>query len=269
MGAIARPFLGWHGPRRPVLGTELCGVIDAVGPDAGVHRVGDSVIAFTGVAMGAHAEYVVLRGDGRIIPKPLSLSEVEAAALCFGGTTALHFLTRLGRLQRGERLLVLGGSGCVGSAAVQLGKALGAEVSATCSAANRALVANLGAQEVIDYQRTDFTAGGERFDVIIDAVDASHFSAARRALSPKGRYLLVAGDLPAMLGTMIPRFGGRRPVGGIVPETIADMRTLASLVNEGKFRPVIDSVFPFASITEAHRRVESKRKRGSVVLTMR
>jgi NADPH:quinone reductase-like Zn-dependent oxidoreductase len=268
MGLLGRLAFGFAGPRKHVLGSELTGVVTAIGPGVTRFSPGDAVIGFTGVRMGAHAEFCVMRENAAIIPRPAQFSDAQAAALSFGGTTALFFLRDKAALRAGERVLILGGSGAVGSAAVQIAHALGAYVTATCSQGNFELVRGLGANEVIDYRATDITQSTSAFDIVMDCVNATTFAASRPILNPGGRFLLVAGDLAQMLGALRKGPQGKRAIGGVAPERAADLMTLADLAARGKFSPVIDSTFPLDQIAAAHARVDSGHKRGSVVVTL-
>jgi NADPH:quinone reductase-like Zn-dependent oxidoreductase len=260
--------LGFGGPRKAVLGSDAAGVVDAIGAGVTRFKVGDPVLAFPGFALGGHAEFLLIREDGRIAPKPTNLSFEEAAALPFGGMTALDFLQR-GKLQAGERVLVNGASGNVGSAAVQLAKHFGAHVTGVCSAPNTSLVRSLGADEVIDYRTCDFTAGEARYDVVLDAVGNAPYSRVSRILAPGGRLLAVLADLPAVLGSP---FAGRtkshRVIAGPASEKTQDLMVIAELAEQEKLRPVIDQRFPFDRIVDAYRVVDSGRKKGSIVLSL-
>jgi NADPH:quinone reductase-like Zn-dependent oxidoreductase len=267
-GMAARLMFGLTRPRNPILGSECAGVVAALGPGVTQFAVGDAVVAFPGVGLASHAEYRVMPADGRIIAKPKALSFEEAAAMCFGGATALHFLRDAARVRRGERVLVIGASGAVGSAAVQIAKAQGALVDAVTSAANRNLVLGLGAERVIDYAVQDFAAGGPAYDVILDTVGAATPAHGLSALLPGGRLVLIVASLPDMLLSLKPPGGGRRIIVGPAKETRELLETLAAMADAGQFRPVIDGVWPFERIAEAHARVGSGRKRGSVVLTV-
>jgi NADPH:quinone reductase-like Zn-dependent oxidoreductase len=194
LGLLGRLLFGIRRPRQPILGTELAGFVEAVGRDVAVYRPGDAVIAFAGAKMACHAEYRVLAADAPIAPKPANLSFEEAASLCFGGTTAMHFL-RKARIAVGEKLLVIGASGAVGSAMVQLARQRGAEVTGVTSAPNVELVRSLGAQAVIDYTQQDYGETGETYDIIADTVGASSFAACRPLLMENGRYIAIAADL--------------------------------------------------------------------------
>jgi NADPH:quinone reductase-like Zn-dependent oxidoreductase len=267
MRTLLRLAMGWSGPRQPVLGTELAGIVEALGAGVSEWRVGDAVVAMPGAAMGAHAELATMPAAGKLIAKPASLTFAEAAAMCFGGLTALHYLRAMARLQRGESVLVVGAAGAVGSAAVQLARALGAEVTGVCSGANVGLVAGLGAARVVDYTQSDFTAGSETYDVIMDTVGATSYAACRRVLRPGGRLLRVVAGLPALLSAPFQgRRAGHRVIAGVSTERAEDMRFLAELAERGEYRPVIDSHYPFERIAEAHARVDTHHKRGSVVV---
>jgi NADPH:quinone reductase-like Zn-dependent oxidoreductase len=202
-GAMARLVFGISKPRQPILGAELAGVVESIGSAVTRFKPGDEVFALT-AGMGCHAEYRCLRETAAIAHKPRELSFEQAAALAFGGSTALEFFRRA-KLQPGERVLVNGASGCVGSAAVQIAKHFGAHVTAVCSAANFELVKSIGADAVLDYARTDFTQTGETYDVILDAAGTAPYSRCKGALTERGRLLLVLATLPAMLGRRSPR----------------------------------------------------------------
>lgn len=265
-GPLARPVFGFTGPRQPILGTELAGEVAAAGKAVTAFKVGDEVFAYPGSRLGGHAEFRCMSQDGPVALKPAGLSWEEAAALSFGGTTALHFLTA-GKVQRGETILVNGASGAVGSAAVQLARHLGAEVTAVCGPANVELVRSLGAGRVIDYTREDFTQDGVRYDVIMDTAGTAPFRRARNALTPTGRLLTVLGGLWDLL--MIPWFAlttRRKIVAGPQPERAEDLRAVAALAAAGHWKPVIDRVYPFEEIVAAHARVDTGHKRGSVVI---
>jgi NADPH:quinone reductase-like Zn-dependent oxidoreductase len=264
---LMRVVMGFSGPRQPILGTELAGVVEAIGAGVDSFRVGDCVIAVPGTSMGAHAEFKVMPTTERVIAKPASLSFAEASALCFGGLTALHYLRAMAKLQPGEQLLVVGASGAVGTAAIQLARVFGAEVTAVCSGNNAELVKGLGARRVIDYTHEDFTTRDESYDVILDCVGGTRYGGVRHLLRPGGRLLRVVADLPGQLGASLQgRLAGHRVIAGMSTERTEDMRYLAELASQGSYRPIIDSTFPFERIMDAHARVESKRKRGSVVI---
>lgn len=267
-GVFGRLAFGLLRPRKPVLGTELAGKVVAIGERVTRFAVGDAVFAFPGAAMGCHAEYRCIPEDGPIVLKPKNLSYDEAAALSFGGTTALSFLRRA-EVKPGERVLVVGASGCVGSAAVQLAKHLGAEVTGVCSTANVPLVRSLGADHVIDYTKRDFTQTGELYDVILDATGTAGWSRSKRSLRDGGRLLGVLGGLWDLIqAPFVSLTTSKKVIAGPVLERVEDLRELARLAESGVYRPVIDRRYPFTDVIEAHRYVDTGRKRGSVVMTL-
>ncbi len=265
----ARLALGVRGPRKRILGTELAGVVEAIGADVTRYQPGDRVFAFPGIGMGCHAELKTVREDGALAPIPEGLSFEEAAAISFGGATALHFLRKVAAVQRGERVLINGASGAVGSAAVQLARHFGTQVTAVCSSANADLVRSLGAEYVIDYQTADFCAQGAKWDVILDTVGNTSLARCRPALAANGRLLLLAGSLGQVLAAPVQSLvSGLKVSGGPAPERAEDVRALAKLCADGVYRPVIDSRYPLERIAEAHARADSGRKVGSVVVTI-
>lgn len=268
-GPLGRLALGLRRPRQPILGTEAAGDVVAVGEKVSRFSVGDRVFVFPGVRMGAHAEFVCIREAGAIAHIPAPLSYNQAAALSFAGTTVLDFFRRAA-IKPGDRVLVNGASGAVGTAAIQIAKDRGARVTAVCSGTNVELVASLGADDVIDYTRTDFAATGERYDVICDAVGNVSFKRAKPAVADGGRLLLLVASLPELLQLPWIALTERRVkvIAGPVAERADDLVTLAKLAGEGRYAPVLDRTYPFAQIVEAHRYVDSGRKRGSVVITV-
>jgi NADPH:quinone reductase-like Zn-dependent oxidoreductase len=254
--------MGVTRPRKPVFGFELAGRVRAVGDAVTSFQPGDRVVASRGFDLGCHAELITVDEQGAIARIPDDLSDQDAVSVCFGGATALDFFRR-GKLASGEKILINGASGAVGAMAVQLAKHTGAEVTAVCSAANANLVRGLGADHVIDYAVEDFTRNGHRYDVIMDNHGNAPYARVKGSLETHGRYLMVIGDLWQTLAAT------RRKdvVSGTAALRADDYRTLMSLAAQGQLKPVIDSVLPFTQIVEAHRRVDSGHKVGSVVLT--
>jgi NADPH:quinone reductase-like Zn-dependent oxidoreductase len=266
-GPVARLVFGVLGPRQPILGSELAGDVEAVGKDVTTFEVGDPVFAFGSVRMGCHAEYRCMRADGLVARKPAHLDYEQAAALSFGGTTALHFLRRAG-LRSGESVLVNGASGAVGSACVQLARHLGAEVTGVCGPGNVELVRSLGAAHVVDYTREDFTRSERTYDVIVDTAGTAPTSRSRASLGDRGRLVLVLASLPDMLGSpWVSMTSRRKVIAGVPSVSQEDLRHLAALAEAGAFTPVVDRRYPFEQLAEAHRYVDTGRKRGNVVVT--
>lgn len=267
-GLITRLVFGVSRPKQPILGSELAGVVESVGKDVKKFKVGDQVFVFSDAAMGCYAEYKCMPQDGAMALKPSRLTCDEAAALSFGGTTALDFFRR-GKLQSGEKVLINGASGGVGTAAVQLARHFGAEVTGVCSSSNMELVRSLGASHVIDYTKEDFTQSGETYDVIVDTVGTAPFSRSKASLKERGRLLMVLAGLPDML--QIPWWAmtsRKKVVAGPAVARTEDLCFLAGLAEAGEFKPVIDRRYPFEQIVEAHRYVDTGRKRGNVIITL-
>jgi len=268
-GFISRLIFGVFKPRQPILGTELAGEIESVGKNVKKFKAGDQIFAFSGAAMGCYAEYKCMPENGAVSLKPANLSYGEAAAISFGGTTALDFFKR-GKLQSGEKVLINGASGGVGTAAVQLAKHFGAEVTGVCSTTNLELVKSLGANHVIDYTKEDFTDNGMSYDIIVDTAGTAPFSRIKNSLKEGGRLLLVLGGLPDML--QIPwvlMTSNKKIIAGPANERAEDLQFLAKLAELGKFKPVIDRQYPFEQIAEAHSYVDTGRKKGNVVIKLK
>jgi NADPH:quinone reductase-like Zn-dependent oxidoreductase len=244
---VARIFNGLFKPKRVnILGFELAGIIEEVGKKVNEFKKGDSVFASCGLKFGAYAEYKCLPVDDLIAIKPLNMSFEEAASVPIGGITALRFFKKAG-IMKGHNVLIYGASGSVGTFAVQLGKYFGANVTAVCSTANVDMVKSLGADEVIDYTREDFTKRGNRFDIIFDAVGKTSKSACKNLLAPKGKYVSVIGS--AGKGSN-------------------DLLFLKEIIESGKLKTVIDKKYSLEQIREAHAYVEKYHKKGNVVINI-
>ncbi len=267
-GWIAKLVVGVNGPRQPILGTELSGVVEAVGTAVTRFKKGDAVFAFGDVGLRCHAEFRCFSEDGLIVPKPANLTFEQAAALSFGGTTALDVLRRA-KVQPGEHVLVNGASGGVGTAAVQLAKALGAQVTGICSTGNMELVKSLGADRVMDYTQVDFTKESTRYDVIIDVAGTAPYARSKLALKDNGRLALVLASLGENLGALWVGLTTRhRVIAGPVSVRVDDLRQLADLATQGKYHAVVEQRFPLERIADAHRVVDTGHKRGAVVVTL-
>jgi len=269
---FARAFLGWRGPKTDLSGTGLSGEVLATGAAVTRFRVGDAVFGEAGMRFGANASHIVLPEDAVLMPKPDTLSHEEAAVLCDGPLTSWVFLHDLARVQPGQRVLILGGSGSLGSAAVQIAEAAGAEVHATTSARNAELVASLGAARVIDHTSETALAPGAGYDVVFDTLGVSSFGAARPALAAQGRYicpvlgLRLLGDmaLTALLGGKRAQFtaAGLAPA----PQLRSALGRILQEIAADRLHPVMDRSYPLSDLVEAHRYVETGRKRGNVVV---
>ncbi|GIQ69046.1 NAD(P)-dependent alcohol dehydrogenase [Xylanibacillus composti] len=241
-----RLVLGITKPRKPILGVELSGEIEAIGSKVTRFKAGDQVFAMTGMKFGAHAEYLALPEKGLIAIKPEQVSFETAASVLYGGTTALHFL-RKGNIRSGQKVMVYGASGTVGTLTVQLAKYFGAEVTGVCSTGNLEMVKALGADKVIDYTKENFTETGERYDMIFDAVGKTTKAHCEKALAAGGAFVTVGGM-------------------EVARELMEDVLLLQKLLAEGKIKSVIDRTYTLEQMVEAHRYVENGRKKGSVVI---
>jgi NADPH:quinone reductase-like Zn-dependent oxidoreductase len=267
MGFLGRLFFGITAPRKQVLGTELSGVVSAVGKGVTRFQTGDHVIAFPGADFGAHAEYLRIPEDGKVVAKPAEVSFHDAAAIAFGFTTAYDFLIQKGALQKEERVLINGATGATGSACVQVAKAQGAHVTAVCSAKNADLARDLGADEVIDYTTQNFADGKASYDVIVDTNGKAPWKRSKRALAPKGRMIMISGSFSDMVfGSLKAKLAGKGFIAGVASEDPELLKRLVDLVADGTLRPLVGATFSFSEIVKAHRLVDTGHKRGSVVV---
>ena len=264
----ARITLGFRQPKKKILGMELAGEVESVGKDVKRFKEGDQVFAASLVGFGAYAEYKCLPEDGPVTLKPSNLTYEEAAAIPIGARTALFFL-RKANIQSGQKVLIYGASGSVGTYAVQIAKYFGANVTGVCSTTNLELVKSLGADKVIDYTAEDFSSKGETYDVIFEAVNKSSFSACMKSLKKDGTYINVTVPLPGvrMLWTKLTS-SKKLILGQNSPETSEALNFLKELVETGKLKVVIDRYYAFEDIVEAHRYVEKGHKKGNVVINV-
>ena len=264
----ARLALGLRRPRKKILGMELAGEVEAVGKDVTRFKKGDEVFAATLKTFGAYAAYKCLPEDDPIAIKPVNLTFEEAAALPIGARTALHFLKK-GNIRKGQKVLIYGASGSVGTYAVQLANYFGAEVTGVCSAKNLELVKSLGAGKVIDYTEQNFTRRLEKYDMIFLAVDKFPFSTCSKTLNNDGVYLNVTDPIMSLHQLWISLTSKKKIImSGSVPEKAEYLVILKDLVEEGKLNPVVDKKYKFEQMVEAHRYVDKGHKKGNVVITV-
>ena len=266
MGLMMRIAFGFRGPRRKILGQELAGEIESVGSKVKLFRKGDQVFALTGLHLGAYAEYDCLPEDGLVATKPPNMTYEEAAAVPAGGLHALALL-RKGNVQSGQKVLIVGAGGTVGTWAVQLAKSFGAEVIAVDSTVKLDMLRSIGADKVVDYTKADFADSGETYDVIFDVIGKSSFSACIKSLSESGVYLLGNPGLSQQIRRLWAS-SGKKVIGGAVSYRIEDLIFLKELIEAGKMRSVIDRRYPLEQIAEAHRYVDTGQKTGNVVVTV-
>ena len=271
----ADPFLirfmsGLIKPKKGILGNELAGEIEAVGKKVTRFKVGDQVFGASGFEMGAHAEYICLPEDGALAKLPANMSYEEAAAIPFGATASLDFLRDKGNIQPGQKVLIYGASGSLGTAAIQLARHFGAEVTGVCSTSNIELVKSLGAHQVIDYTKEDLTGYQETYDIIFDTIGKSPFSESVRALKKDGTYLRAVhmAISPLFQGLWVSMTSKRKVVGGVALERQEDLVFLKELIEAGKMRSVVDRQYPLEQTAEAHRYVDKGHKKGNVVITL-
>ncbi|WP_108814818.1 NAD(P)-dependent alcohol dehydrogenase [Loktanella sp. Alg231-35] len=269
LGLMGRLVFGITGPRKPILGTEFSGVIEAVGANVTNFQTGDAVIGFPGAALGAHAEFITMPADGKLTAKPDNISFEHAAAIPFGATTAYDFLVNKAKLQRGETVLINGASGSVGSACVQIAKHLGAHVTAVCSGGNAEMVRGLGADHVIDYRTQDVIETGIQYDMVVDTVGTLPWAQAKHAIKRGGKMVLIAGITSDMfLGGIKARLAGKKMVGGVASEHRDILEAVVSLAAQGVLQPVIDRSYALDDMKAAHAHVDTGRKKGNVVVTV-
>jgi NADPH:quinone reductase-like Zn-dependent oxidoreductase len=269
-----RMYVGLRKPTRiQIIGQELAGEIETVGRDVSLFKAGDQVFGATGFGYGTYCEYICLPEssdgtEGTLAIKPANMSYEEAAAVPVGGLEALHFL-RKGNIREGEKVLINGAGGSIGTIGIQLARFYGAEVTAVDSAEKLDMLRSIGAEHVIDYRREDFTRSGMTYDVIFDVIGKSPFSRSIRSLKPNGRYLLANPKLSQMVrGPRISSRSGKKVIAGAAGRKAEDLIFLKELIEAGKIKVVIDRRYPLEEIAEAHRYVETGRKKGNVIITV-
>jgi NADPH:quinone reductase-like Zn-dependent oxidoreductase len=265
----ARLSFGWNKPKINILGSELAGEVEAVGKDVKKFKPGDQVFAYLGMNMGANAEYVCLSEDGTVALKPVNLTYEEASTLPYGAVMALSLLQKA-NIQPGQKVLINGASGGIGSIALQLAKHFGAKVTGVCGTPRLEYVKSLGADKVIDYTKDDFTRSGETYDLIFDILGRSSFSRCKNSLKPNGIYLLASFKTKALVQMLLTsRAGnGKKVICALATEKPESLVFIKELAEAGKIKSFIDKCYPLEQTAEAHRYVEKGHKQGNVVITL-
>nr|WP_239094186.1 NAD(P)-dependent alcohol dehydrogenase [Bacillus sp. B15-48] len=266
--SFAKIFFGWQKPKITILGSEFAGEIELVGKDAKLFEPGERVFGYLGQSMGAYAEYICIPEKGMLATKPATMTYEEAAVVPYGAMTALNLLRKV-NVRNGQKVLINGASGGIGSAAIQIAKYFGAEVTGVCSTLRLEYVKSLGADKIIDYTKEDFNKNGEKYDLIFDILGKSSFSDCKDSLKQNGQYLLASfkiKQLYQMLWTSM--FSSKKVICALSHEKPEDLSFLKELIEKGKIKSVIDRSFPFEQTYDAHRYVESGQNKGDVVITI-
>jgi len=265
---FARIAFGFSKPKKQILGSEFAGEVEAAGKDVTRFKKGDQVFGYSGQSMGANAGYLCMAEDGEVAIKPANMTYEEAAVVPYGAITALNLLRKVD-IQSGQKVLINGASGSIGSAAVQFAKLAGAEVTGVCSTARVELVKSLGADKVIDYTQEDFTQSGETYDLIFDILGRSSVSRGKRSLKPNGRYLLASFKMKHLIQMLwTSKIGTQKVICALAPEKSGDLPYIRELIEAGKLKAAIDKSFPLEQTAEAHRYVENGHKKGHIAITV-
>lgn len=264
---ITRLAFGFRKPRKPVLGQELSGEVESTGKEVKLFRKGDKVFGASG--SGGYAEYATIAEDDAIIIKPDALDYKEAASVTFGSLSSLVYLRDFGKIKSGDKVLINGASGGLGTFAVQLAKYFGADVTGVCSGSNVELVKSLGADRVIDYTKEDFTSNSEKYDIIFDTVGKVTYTQCKESLKQNGRFLMTVAGIPQFLLVLWTSvFSRKKAVAGVAVFKKDDLNFIKELLEKGMLKPVIDRCYPIEQMVEAHRYVDKGHKKGSVVITL-
>jgi NADPH:quinone reductase-like Zn-dependent oxidoreductase len=263
-----RVVLGLIKPKKQVLGGYFAGEVESVGKDVSKFKKRDQVFGTTKLRLGAYGEYVCLPASYTLAPKPYNVSFEEAAAVPLGGLNALHFL-RKANIQNGEKVLVNGAGGSIGTFGVQIAKAMGAEVTAVDSTIKEEMLRRIGADHFIDYTKEDFTKCGQTYDVIFSMVAKSSYSECVKALKPKGRYLMANPRISDMLRSVLTsKFTDKTAIFVFAGEKEEELLALKEMIEEGKIKSIVDKIYSFEQAAEAHRRVETEKRLGTVVISV-
>ena len=268
---LSRILLGFTKPKKKyqILGTEFSGIIEAVGGTVKKFKAGDEVYGFRGFGTGCYAQYKCMKENGSLAIKPDNMSFEEAASVVDGATTALFFLKEKANIQKGQKVLINGASGSIGTFAVQLSKYFGAEVTGVCSTKNVALVSSLGADNVVDYTKEDFAKREDRYDIIFDTVGKSSFAHCQKALTINGQYVVTVMTLKCILQSFLTKLGnGKKVIFAMSINKTEALNYIRTLIEEGKLKTIIDKRFSLEELPEAHAYVEEGHKKGNVVIAI-
>lgn len=264
---LAKFYLGFNKPKVTIFGSEFSGVIESTGKDVTSFKQGDKVFGYLGQSMGANAEYFCMPENGCISTKPANMTFEEAAVIPYGSVMAINLLRRM-NIQPGQKVLINGASGGIGSAAVQLAKHFGAEVTGVCGTPRLEFVKSLGADKIIDYTKTDFTKNGEIYDIIFDVLGKSTFSMCKNSLSSNGRYFLASFKLKQLFQMFLTSITSRKKlICAIAPGNVEDLISVKKLIEAGAIKSIIDRTFPFVHIAEAHQYIEEGHAQGKISIS--
>ncbi len=272
---IGRLFMGFSKPKNPIPGTNFSGIVESIGTDVSLFKVGDKVFGENIETFGTNAEFVCVSQNGIIAHLPENLSFNEAAGICDGALTSMNFLKNVGQLKKGQHILINGASGSLGSSAVQLAKSFGAIVTGVCSQKNMEMVKSLGADYVIDYTQVDFAKTGLTYDLIYDSVGTRSFSNSKNALTPNGTYISPVLGFPLLMNVLKTSIVGAKKAKfsatGLIP--LAELRELfhelIAIINQEEYHPIIDRIYPLKEVPQAHSYVDTGHKKGDVVIAVR
>jgi NADPH:quinone reductase-like Zn-dependent oxidoreductase len=264
-----RLFFGLTKPKINILGSVFSGEVESAGKDVTNFKVGDLVFGHTDLSFGTYAEYKCIPENGSIAVKPAHLSHLESAVIPFGALTALYFL-KLVSIQKGQKVLIVGASGAVGSAAIQIAKSMGAIVTGVCSTSNSNLIKSLGAHKVIDYTKDEFNHSEDTFDVIFDTVNSLDIAQSEKMLNVNGSMILSAAGITEMIkGFWISLKSNRKVITGVIKHTAKDMQFLKQLIESGQFKPVIDRAYSLEQISAAHEYADKRHKKGNLAIEIK
>jgi len=263
-----RVAFGLIKPKRQILGGYFAGEVESIGKDVSKFKKGDQVFGTTKLRLGAYGEYACLPASYTLVPKPYNVSFEEAAAVPLGGLNALHFL-RKAKIRKGEKVLVNGAGGSIGTFGVQIAKAMGAQVTAVDSTIKEEMLRRIGADHFFDYTKEDFTKSGQTYDVIFNMVAKSSYSECVKTLNPKGRYLMANPRMSDMLRSVLTsKLTDKTAIFVFAGEKEEELLALKEMIEEGKIKPIVDKIYPFEQAVEAHRRVETEQRLGPVVISV-